>query len=88
MHGIYNYIPETNHVSTVYSVASVLCLQFVLHVMLFRPWNVLYFYISTFRSTCAVLSMVVSCNSLISRFPVLLLGYCMSDSELVTVAMY
>jgi len=31
MHGIYNYIPETNHVSTVYSVASVLSVR---HVML------------------------------------------------------
>jgi hypothetical protein len=37
MQGIYNYIPETNHVSTVYSVAAVLYLQSVLHVMLFRP---------------------------------------------------
>ena len=36
MHGIYNYIPETNHVSTVCSVAAVLYLQSVLHVMLFR----------------------------------------------------
>jgi len=36
MHGIYNYIPETNHVSRVYSVAAVLLLKFVLHVMLFR----------------------------------------------------
>ena len=34
---IYNYIPETNHVSRVYSVAAVLYLQFVLHVMLHRP---------------------------------------------------
>ena len=53
MQGIYNYIPETNHVSRVYSVAAVLYLQFVLHVMLFCPWNVLYFYISTFCSMCA-----------------------------------
>jgi len=34
--GIYNYIPETNHVSRVYSFAAVLYLQFVLHVTLFR----------------------------------------------------
>ena len=40
-YGIYNYIPETNHVSRVYSVAAVLYLQFVLHVMLFHPWNML-----------------------------------------------
>jgi hypothetical protein len=36
MQGIYNYIHETNRVSTVYSIAAVLYLQFVLHVMLFR----------------------------------------------------
>jgi len=35
--GIYNYVPETNHVSRVCSVAAALYLQFVLHVMLFRP---------------------------------------------------
>ena len=35
MQGIYNYIPETNHVYRVYSIADVLCLQFVLDVMLF-----------------------------------------------------
>ena len=37
MQGIYSYIPETNHVSVVYSFASVLYLQFVLHVILFCP---------------------------------------------------
>ena len=37
MQDIYNYIPETIHVSSVRSVAAVLYLQFVLHVMLFRP---------------------------------------------------
>jgi hypothetical protein len=39
MRGIYNYTPETYHVSivhSVYSVAAVLYIQFVLHVMLFR----------------------------------------------------
>ena len=37
MQGIYNYIPETVYVSMVYSVAAVLYLQFLLHVMLFLP---------------------------------------------------
>jgi len=37
LQGIYNYIPETNHVSRVYSVPAVLYLQFVLRVMLFHP---------------------------------------------------
>jgi hypothetical protein len=34
---IYNYVPEINCVSRVYSAAAVLHVQFVLHVMLFRP---------------------------------------------------
>ena len=37
MQSVYNYIPETNHVSGVCSVAAVLYLQFFLRVMLFRP---------------------------------------------------
>jgi hypothetical protein len=35
--GIRNYTPEINHVSRVHSVAAVLYLQSVLHVVLFRP---------------------------------------------------
>jgi hypothetical protein len=37
MQGNYNFTPETNHVSRVHSVAAVLYLQSVLHVVLFRP---------------------------------------------------
>ena len=51
MQGICNYIPETNQVSRVYSVAAVLYLQFVLHVMLFYVQNM-------FRSFTLVLSEV------------------------------
>jgi hypothetical protein len=36
MQGIYNYIPEINQVFSVYSVAAVLYLQSMLHVMLFH----------------------------------------------------
>ena len=39
MQGIYNYIPETNHVSRAYRVAAVLYLQFLLRVLLFRTRN-------------------------------------------------
>jgi len=35
MQVIYNFIPETPHVSRVYTVAAVVYSQFVLHVMLF-----------------------------------------------------
>ena len=57
MRGIYGYIPETNHVSRVYSVAAILWLRFLVHVMLCPMLNVLYVHISTFRSMCAVLNM-------------------------------
>jgi len=42
MQGIYNYAPETNYYSRVYSVAAVLYLQYVLHVMSFRTLNMFY----------------------------------------------
>ena len=68
-HDIYNYVPHTSTVPTVYSVAAVLYLQ------LFRPYNV--FCISTSRSLCAVHNMAVVCSSLISRFHGILLRYCL-----------
>jgi hypothetical protein len=48
MQGIYNYVPETNNVSRVYSFAAILYVQFLLQVMLFPMLNSLYFYISAF----------------------------------------
>ena len=47
MQGIYKYIPETNHVPKVYSVAAILYLQCIVHVMLFPIFNVPYFHINT-----------------------------------------
>jgi hypothetical protein len=52
MQGIYKYIPETNHVSRVHSIAAVLYLQFVLHVMLFRPLNMLRTFTSALSAVC------------------------------------
>ena len=87
MQGIYNYIPETNHVSKVYSVAAVVHLQFVPHVIVILPLRyVLHLYISTSHSLCAVPSTAVFCSSLISCFPGKLLRYCLSDSEMIPVA--
>jgi membrane protein YdbS with pleckstrin-like domain len=87
MQGIYNYIPETNHVYRVYSVGAVMYLQFVLHVVLLHPLKyILYFYISTFRSMNAPPNMAVLCSSLIPCFPGMLLSYCLSDFEIVPVA--
>jgi len=51
MRVIYNGIPETNRVSRVYSVAAVLYLQFVLHVMLFRMLNVFCTFTTTTTTT-------------------------------------
>ena len=47
---------------------------------------ILYFYISTSRSVCAVAEMAVFCGSLILCFASMLLGYCLSDFEIVPVA--
>jgi len=54
--------------------------------MLFRPWNILYFYINTVRSMCAVSDMAVFGSSLISCFPDMLLRYRLSEYEMVPVA--
>ena len=86
MQGIYNYIPETNYVYSVYSVAAVLYVQFVLHVILLPMLNVLYFYISTFRSMCAVPSVAVFCRYLISCFSGMLFRYLLNDFVIVPVA--
>jgi hypothetical protein len=84
MQGIYNYIPETNHVSRVCNVAAILYLQFMLHVMLFRMWN-MHIYISTLHNICAVSNMADFCSPLILCFPGMLLRYCLSDFEMVPV---
>ena len=51
-----------------------LLLVFMVRITLFPMLSLLYFYISTFPSMCAVPNMAVFCNSLISNFPV-----CYSD---------
>jgi len=64
MRGIYTYIPETNYVQTEFSVAAILLLLFMLFISLVSVLKLLYFYISTFRSMCAVPNMAVFCSSL------------------------
>ena len=54
--GIYNYMPDTDHVSRVHSVAAVLYLQSVLHVMLFRPCSMYH------TITLALLAVCVQCT--------------------------
>jgi len=64
MQGIYTYIPETNYVSSEYSVAAILLLLFIVLISLVPVLNLLYFYISSFQSMCAVPNMAVFCSSL------------------------
>ena len=64
-----------------------MCLHFVLHIILFPTTYVLYFYISTFRSTSlfTVPSVAAFCGSL-SCFPVTLRRYFLCDFDMVTIA--
>jgi hypothetical protein len=57
MQGIYTYIPETNHVPREYTVAAILSLLFVVPISLVPALALLYFYVSTLRSMCAVPNM-------------------------------
>ena len=86
MQGIYTYIPETNYVRREYSVAAILFLLFMVLISLVPVLNLLYFYISTFRSICAVPNMAVFCSSLTSCFPGTLLTYFLNVFEIVPVA--
>jgi hypothetical protein len=66
MQGIYTYIPETNHVPKEYNVAAILSLLFMAPISLAAALALIYFYICTFRSVCAVPNMAVFCSSLTS----------------------
>jgi hypothetical protein len=48
--------------------------------------TLLYLYVSTFRSMCAVSNMAVFCSSLTSWFLGMLLTYFLNDFEMVLVA--
>ena len=85
MHGIYTHIPETNYVPKEYSVAAILLLLFMVLISLVSVLNVLYFYISTFRSMCAVPYMAVFCSSFTSYFTGMFLTYFLNDFEIVPV---
>ena len=67
------YIPETNYVPREHGVAAILLFLFMVLISLLAVLNLLYFYISTFRSVCAVPNMAVFCSSLTSCFPGMLL---------------
>ena len=83
MQGIYTHIPETNYVPREYSVAAILLFLFMVLISLVSVLSLLYFYISTFRSMCAVPNMAVFCSSLTSCFPRMLLTYFLNVFEIV-----
>ena len=55
----------------------------MVHVMLLPVLNILYFYISTQRSMCALLNMAVFLRSQILCFTVMLVRYFLDDFEMV-----
>ena len=61
MQGIYTHIPETNYIPREYGVAAILLLLFMVLISLVSVLNLLYFYISTFRSMYAVPNMAAFC---------------------------
>jgi hypothetical protein len=86
MQCVYTYIPETNHVPKEYNVAAILSLLFMVPIPLVPALALMYFYTSTFGSMCLVPNMAVSCSSLTSWFPGMVLTYFLNDFELVPVA--
>ena len=72
--------------SLVNSVAAIMLLLFMELISLVSVLNLLYFYISTFRSVCAVPNMTGFWSSLTSCFPGMLLTYFLNDYEIVPVA--
>ena len=85
MHGVYTYIPETNYVPREYSVASILLLLIMVLISLVSVLNLLYFYVSTFPTMCAVPNMAVFWSSLTSRFPGMLLTYFLNELIIIMI---
>jgi hypothetical protein len=59
MQGIYTYIPETNNVPMEYTVAAIPLLLFMVPISLVPALALLCFYVSTFRSMCAVIIIII-----------------------------
>jgi hypothetical protein len=64
VHGIYTYIPETNHVPKEYIFAAILSLLFMVTISLAPALALMYFYISTFRSMYIVILLLLLLFSL------------------------
>ena len=85
MQGIYTHIPDTNYVPREHGVAAILLFLFMVLISLLSVLNLLYFYISTFRSMCAVPNVALFCSFLTSWFRGMLLTYFLNDFEIVPV---
>ena len=70
---VFLLIPDTNYVPREHNVAAILLLLFMVLISLLAVLNLLHFYISTFRSMCAVPNMAVFCSSLTLLLLLLLL---------------
>ena len=81
MRGTYTHIPETYYIPREYGVAAILLFLFMVLISLVPVLNLLCFYISSFRSMCAVPNMAVFCSSLTSWFPGMLLTYFLNDFD-------
>ena len=86
MQGSHTHIPVTKHVPRGYIVAAILSLLFMVPLCLVPVLVLLFFYVSTLRSMCAVPNMAVFCSSLTSWFPGMSLTYFLNDLEMVPVA--
>jgi hypothetical protein len=74
MQGIHTRIPEGECVCG-YIVAAILSLLLMVPLFLVPTLALLFFYVSTSRSMCAVPNMAVFCGSLTSWFPGMSLTY-------------
>ena len=83
--GSHTHIPETNHVPRGYVVTAILYLLFMVPLCLVPAFVLLFFYVSTFRSMCAVTNMAVFCSSLTSWFPGMSLTYFLNYLEIITI---
>ena len=61
MQGIYNYIPDTNHVCRVYNVQYIFCLQFIIHISLMSCFQVCCSTISWMTFWIIIIIIIIMC---------------------------
>ena len=60
MKGTYTHIPVTIYVPREHGVAAILLFLFMMLISLLAVLNLLYFYISTFRSMCVIIIIIIT----------------------------